>query len=94
MVNVTMTPPYTFVDLFAGIGGFHVAFHSVGAKCVFVSEWDEQARMTYEYNFKKYEPELFDEGLFAKSDSRFARDITRVDESRMPDFDILCAGFP
>jgi len=43
----------TFIDLFAGIGGFHLAFHNVGAKCVFVSEWDEHARKTYEHNFRK-----------------------------------------
>jgi DNA (cytosine-5)-methyltransferase 1 len=56
----------TFIDLFAGIGGFHLAFHDAGAKCVFVSEWDEDARKTYEYNFRKIQPELFEVGLFAK----------------------------
>ena len=44
---------YKFIDLFAGIGGFHLAFHNMGAKCVFASEWDEHARKTYEHNFKK-----------------------------------------
>jgi DNA (cytosine-5)-methyltransferase 1 len=53
---------YTFIDLFAGIGGFHYAFHGIGAECVFASEIDEQARKTYEHNFKKISPELF-EGL-------------------------------
>lgn len=84
----------TFVDLFAGIGGFHLAFHNAGAKCVFVSEWDEDARKTYEHNFKKIQPELFDFGLFSKGKDLFTGDITKVNEKEMPDFDILCGGFP
>lgn len=77
----------TFIDLFAGIGGFHLAFHNAGAECVFASEWDEAARMTYETNFSKISPEIFKKDLFAG-------DITQVDKKRIPDFDILCAGFP
>ena len=42
---------YTFIDLFAGIGGFHTAMHYVGGKCVFASEWDKNARITYETNW-------------------------------------------
>jgi DNA (cytosine-5)-methyltransferase 1 len=84
----------TFIDLFAGIGGFHLAFHKAGAKCVFVSEWDKFARETYECNFKKIQPELFDKGLFLKGQDLFAGDITKVDEKTMPDFDILTGGFP
>ena len=42
---------YTFIDLFAGIGGFHTAMHSVGARCVFASEWDKNARLSYEANY-------------------------------------------
>jgi len=41
-----------FIDLFAGIGGFHQAMHSVGARCVFASEWDKNARISYEANYK------------------------------------------
>ena len=77
----------TFIDLFAGIGGFHLAFHKVGAKCVFASEWDEFAQKTYKANFEKIEPDLFTAG-------NFVGDITRVDKNLIPDFDILCAGFP
>ena len=43
---------YTFIDLFAGIGGFHQAMHSVGMKCVFASEWDKNARISYIENYK------------------------------------------
>lgn len=78
---------YTFIDLFAGIGGFHLAMHANGAKCVFASEWDKFARQTYEANFYSLAPEVFDKGLFAG-------DINKVTLSSIPDFDILCAGFP
>ena len=43
---------YKFIDLFAGIGGFHTAMHYVGARCVFASEWDKYARISYEENYK------------------------------------------
>ena len=78
---------YTFIDLFAGIGGFHLAFHNAGAECVFASEWDEDARKTYEHNFRPLSPQLFDSG-------NFVGDITKVDKSSIPDFDILTGGFP
>ena len=78
-----------FVDLFAGIGGFHLAMHNLGAKCVFAAEWDEPARKTYEHNFRKISPELFQD-----ESKRFAGDITLVNKEEIPDFDILCAGFP
>ncbi|MDD2744984.1 MAG: DNA cytosine methyltransferase [Candidatus Gracilibacteria bacterium] len=76
-----------FIDLFAGIGGFHLAFHNLGGKCVFASEWDEAARKTYEHNLKKISQDLFDKG-------NFVGDITKINEKEVPDFDILCAGFP
>jgi len=78
---------YKIIDLFAGIGGFHLAFHRLGAKCVFASEWDKNARKTYENYFKKIEPELFELG-------NFAGDITKVEVDSIPDFDILTGGFP
>ncbi len=43
-------PKFKFIDLFAGIGGFRIAMQSLGGKCVFTSEWDEQAKKTYEAN--------------------------------------------
>jgi DNA (cytosine-5)-methyltransferase 1 len=84
---------YTFIDLFAGIGGFHTAMHSVGAKCVFASEWDKSARLSYEANYSTIEPNLF------KKDKKgeylfFNEDINDVIPSKVPNFDICCAGFP
>jgi DNA (cytosine-5)-methyltransferase 1 len=78
---------YTFADLFAGIGGFHLAFHNLGVSCVFASESDEHARKTYEHNFYKLSPALFSSG-------NFAGDIAKVNATSIPDFDIFCAGFP
>lgn len=81
-----MIKPFTFIDLFAGIGGFHLGMNHVGAKCVFVSEKDTYARLTYQKNFEIGEPELFN--------GNFAGDITKVNPQDIPDFDILCGGFP
>jgi DNA (cytosine-5)-methyltransferase 1 len=78
---------YRFIDLFAGIGGFHLALHDLGAKCVFASEWNDHARKTYEHNFKSISPSLFKNG-------NFAGDITQVSKKDIPDFDILTGGFP
>jgi DNA (cytosine-5)-methyltransferase 1 len=80
---------FRFIDLFAGIGGFHIAMHDNGGKCVFASEIDKFARQTYEHNFRKTSPEVFEKG-------NFNEDITdtKLDYNKIPDFDILCAGFP
>ena len=73
-----MSKPLRFIDLFSGMGGFRLAFEANGCECVFSSDIDEFACKTYELNF----------GEFPKSD------ITKVNASDIPDFDILCAGFP
>ncbi|MDX2362512.1 MAG: DNA (cytosine-5-)-methyltransferase [Crocinitomicaceae bacterium] len=80
---------FQFIDLFAGIGGFHLAMHKQGGECVFASEMDKFARQTYETNYSKYSPKLFKKGLFNV-------DITdpELDYKDIPDFDVLCAGFP
>jgi len=67
-----------FIDLFAGIGGFRIALEKHGAKCVFTSEWDEPAQITYKENF----------GDMPHGD------ITKINEADIPKHDILCAGFP
>jgi len=69
---------YTFIDLFAGLGGFRLALESLGAKCVYSNEWDVPAQKVYQANFGDV-PE---------------GDITKVDEKTIPNHDILCAGFP
>ncbi len=68
----------TFIDLFAGIGGFRLALESFGMKCVFSSEIDTHAKTTYKANFGE-----FPEG-----------DITKINEAEIPKHDIVCAGFP
>lgn len=75
------------IDLFAGIGGFHLAFHNAGAECIFASEWDDSARKTYQHNLCGISPELFDSG-------NFVGDITKVNPKNIPEFNVLCAGFP
>ena len=74
-----------FIDLFAGIGGFHLALKSLGMECVFTSEIDEFAKKTYAANFKD---------KYLNNPNLFAGDIWKVDFKKIPDFDILCAGFP
>lgn len=78
---------FTYVDLFAGIGGFHIAMDNLGGRCVFASEWDKNCRTTYETNFIKSNPTLFEE-------NNFAGDITKVNIKEIPEHDVLCAGFP
>jgi len=82
---------YRFIDLFAGIGGFHVAFNNTGrAQCEFASEWDPHARKTYRHWFNKGS----DKKLFKDDEKLFKGDITKVSPKDIPDFDILCGGFP
>lgn len=69
---------FTFIDLFAGIGGMRLAFEEAGGKCVFTSEWDKHSQVTYYENFKE-----MPDG-----------DITKIPEKAIPDHDILVAGFP
>lgn len=73
-------PKFTFIDLFAGIGGFRMAFQELGGECVFSSEWDEQAQKTYYANY---------------GEVPFG-DITKESTKNFipENFDILCAGFP
>jgi len=69
---------YTFIDLFAGIGGIRQGFSQFFGECVFSSEWDKFSQQTYQANFG-HTP---------------AGDITEIPPSSIPDFDILLAGFP
>lgn len=80
IIYAPMEHKFTFIDLFAGIGGFRLAMQEVGGKCVFSSEWDEAAKQTY---YKNYGEVPFG-------------DITKPETKQLiPDyFDVLCAGFP
>ena len=69
---------FTFIDLFAGIGGIRLGYQAHGGKCVFSSEWDAAAAKTY----------------FANFGERPFGDIQRIDPKKIPDFDVLLAGFP
>lgn len=69
---------FRFIDLFAGLGGFHLALQNLGGTCVFAAEWKEHLRDLYETNF----------------DLRPEGDIRLVDPDKVPDHDVLTAGFP
>lgn len=73
-------PSFTFIDLFAGIGGLRKAMEGVGGRCVFTSEWDKYAQKTYLANFPDNRP--------------IAGDIRDVQAADIPDHDVLVAGFP
>lgn len=72
------TQHWTFIDLFAGIGGTRIAFEEAGCKCVFSSEWDKFAQITYEANFGE----------------KPRGDIRQITSDEIPDHNILVAGFP
>ena len=69
---------FSFIDLFAGIGGIRIGFENAGGHCVFSSEFDEDACKTYEANFGEHPH----------------GDITKISTDDIPDFDILLGGFP
>ena len=80
-------PNFRFIDLFAGIGGFHQAMTQLGGECVMACEIDAAARKIYELNYLTNN----------QVDFRFSKDITEFNEetaSEVPDHDVLCAGFP
>ncbi len=69
---------FRFIDLFAGVGGMRIAFEDAGGTCVFSSEWDKDSQKTYAANFGEIPH----------------GDITKIEASEIPDFDVLLAGFP
>ncbi len=82
-------PAIRFIDLFAGIGGFHQAMSATGASCVFASEWDKHARTSYEANYGKTTPNLFDNEY-----RNFNSDINDARPEDIPNFEVCCGGFP
>ena len=79
--NETMASGFTFIDLFAGIGGIRRGFEAAGGECVFTSEWDKFAQESYKANFPHDTHEI-------------AGDIREVKSGDIPDFDVLLGGFP
>lgn len=71
---------FTFIDLFAGIGGIRQGFETAGGCCIFTSEWNEQCVKTYRANFSDNHP--------------IVGDITKIKAKDIPDHDVLVAGFP
>src|SRR3990170_2188069 len=71
---------FTFIDLFAGIGGIRKGFEGQNGRCIFTSEWNEYALKTYRANFPEDHP--------------IVGDITKIDEKTIPEHDVLLAGFP
>ena len=78
---VNEQPLFTFIDLFAGIGGLRRGFDAIGGKCVFTSEWDKYSQATYKANYRC-------------DDHDVAGDITKVSADEIPPHDILLGGFP
>jgi DNA (cytosine-5)-methyltransferase 1 len=83
-----VNPKFTFIDIFAGIGGIRLAFQNVGGKCVFSSEWNPYAQKTYFENF----------GEYPFGDIKLFTDVNNISDDMLnkliPDHDVLCAGFP
>lgn len=73
-------PEFTFIDLFAGIGGLRMGFETIGGRCIYTSEWDLASRKTYQANFP--------------CDHPVEGDITDISEADIPAHDVLVAGFP
>lgn len=78
--KVTQPGTFTFIDLFAGIGGIRLAFEKFGGKCIFTSEWNDWSKKTYIENFGDEHP--------------FVGDIVPYPAEDVPDHDVLLAGFP
>lgn len=90
--DIPYPPPkkhkFTFIDLFAGIGGFRIAFQDLGGKCVFSCEWDKFAKETYLKNFGEYP--FGDVNQFTSLDEITDETLKKL----IPDHDVLAAGFP
>jgi DNA (cytosine-5)-methyltransferase 1 len=79
-IRLPNTKPFTFIDLFAGIGGIRLGFEAAGGTCVFTSEWNKWAQETYRANFEE--------------NHEIIGDIVPFPAEEVPDHDVLLAGFP
>jgi DNA (cytosine-5)-methyltransferase 1 len=75
----------TFIDLFAGIGGIKIGFENAGFNCVFSNDFDRNAKITFDLNFSN---------IYKSEQKMVLGDIQKIESSDIPDFDILCGGFP
>ena len=78
--RIPVYPDFTFIDLFAGIGGLRQGFEAIGGECIFSSEWNRFCQTTYEANYGTHHV--------------FAGDITKLESDDIPPHDVLLAGFP
>ena len=83
-IQPVTNPDFTFIDLFAGIGGLRLGFEAINGKCIFTSEWDEHSKRTYAANFHDGE------------EHEFAGDVRPYGQNPelVPKHDVLLAGFP
>ena len=79
--DAVSTARFKFIDLFAGVGGFHQAMRYLGGECVMAAEINQECVKTYKLNFKTAEKEI-------------RGDVKKIDPSSIAPFDVLCAGFP
>lgn len=75
------TARFRFIDLFAGIGGFHQAMRYLGGECLMAAEINQEFKKTYNLNYKTIEGEI-------------RGDVNKIDPASIAPFDVLCAGFP
>lgn len=79
--DVSSKSRFRFIDLFAGVGGFHQAMRYLGGECVMAAEINKECRKTYQLNYHTEEREI-------------RGDVTKIDPKTIAPFDVLCAGFP
>lgn len=92
------SPDFTFIDLFAGIGGIRSGFEAIGGKCIFTSEWNKYAQKTYKANWYSCAEHEFNDDIrkvtLSEDDSVSEDDAYKHIDKHVPDHDVLLAGFP
>ncbi len=92
------SPDFTFIDLFAGIGGIRSGFEAIGGKCIFTSEWNKFAQKTYKANWYSCPEHKFNDDIrkitLSEDDSITEEEAYEHIDEHVPDHDVLLAGFP
>lgn len=92
------SPDFTFIDVFAGIGGIRSGFEAIGGKCVFTSEWDKYAQKTYKANWYSCPEHVFNSDIrevtLTGDESVSEKEAYKNIAKHVPDHDVLLAGFP